>query len=330
MNILRPQQTTRAGLSQADLEAQKALQDRRRALGIKPPAPTESGGSCDPKNNVISFAGAVSRLKQSLRTPKVGDHVIQRTPDPKHIVKRWWLRVYMAARDLDVQQILARWRRDKQQTTKLAAAIRLYDALERADLDAVRREFPWIADALAAPKNARRSPPSYRSISNNKEEERGEVLSAEQIDARKTEVAERAAIDEMGQTTLDATGGDWRTDTRVRNQIKKWAKTGYVPAHIKAARLWWQDQDWRGKKGDPFMFNNLCEIIGGMLKYDVENMDLDMEEVSPYLAHEYWRKGKHEDAAPDQAGGQEGKESYAVAYERILRVIVEKAKGEQQ
>lgn len=209
-------------------------------------------------------------------------------PPPRPWLKRTRL---SRTRGESVRAIADRWESEETYTANLEQAILLQDAVNRGDLDAVRQLAPLLVAALESKQKQRRSLSSYRSRSIKREESKEEVESElERTERLAKEQEADAALEELGQAALEETGADWRVDKKTRNELEKRHAVGCTGRHVHAAAKYWTHKDWRGLKGDPFMFGNLLELIGRMLTQTDEQLEriLDGDAFDPYLNDSYY------------------------------------------
>src|SRR5579871_6530829 len=211
------------------------------------PAP-KHGGRTVPKNSQLpQLAAKRSRSKRSNRvTPgsKEPSVTLEQTS------KRFWIKVYMYPNNADVQPILARWRSQKSQAEKLAAAIRLFDAIERGDLDAVQETAPLLPTVLGTnlSKRNRKVDPLIESIDSK---ESGDQ-ETQQISA------------DLAQAIAEVTVCDLVVNRRaVTGLALRLHSAGYSPQDVRDwYERYWLLHDWRGKKGDRPTLKDVQRLIG--------------------------------------------------------------------
>ncbi|GEM_PF-5208591 len=165
-------------------------------------------------------------------------------------------------RDTDVERIVENWNVSGDGARNVAAAIRLYDAILRGDLDSVRQQVPLLAPALAAtferpkPRKKRNAAPVLESFDLNQDQDsliQGETQ--RDYDRRMAEMIPALA------TTC---GIDPALNEReLRRTADLIVRGGYlVEDLVYWHNQWWLVEDWRGRKGELPTLRDVREHLG--------------------------------------------------------------------
>src|SRR5258708_4684086 len=164
---------------------------------------------------------------------------------------RFWLKVFMSGKHKDVQPILERWSSQRKKAESLATAIRLWDAVERGDVDRVREIAPLLSAALGAgPVKRTRSSRSLLDLDSKRSKESEESKNAESSDGLSEAIAD--------VTYLDLVVNRWA----IRGAAKLLREGGYSAQDVRDwhERFW--PRDWRAQKGEAPTLELLKKGIG--------------------------------------------------------------------
>lgn len=158
----------------------------------------------------------------------------QRGDVPKDKAIRPWIKVRLGRTDLDVQPIIDQWTSQRKGALNVATAIRLYDAILRGDLDAVREICPLLVALVGTSQEAPADPP---------------VLDSDSVNQISTKAIKDSEGESVAAAIVEVTGFDYKLN---KSEIDKLAgqlvKGDYTADDIRRWYSgWWCLKDWRGR-----------------------------------------------------------------------------------
>lgn len=231
------------------------------------PALTQSASrSPQPIGQVISTMGHPVLKDKSTQpqntavlkdTPIAVDPVAAPRPPIQAVLKdrvsnehiRPWVKVRLPKGAFDVERIVGNWKAENQASPRLAAAIRLYDAVLQGNVEQIRQMVPLLGVALQPPppkRQKRAAPPPLES------------------DSLKIQDSESERGSDLAQAIVEVTAIDYQLNTRsVDTLATKLEQAGYTAEEVRRWHTeWWLVHDWRGKKGERPGLKQVQELIG--------------------------------------------------------------------
>lgn len=239
--------------------------------------------SVTPKSQRLTiFGNVLSNVTQSISEERAKKEKKTRVSDSKesvtHESKGFWIKLFLRATYIDVEQIIAKWTSEKKASVRVATAIRIYDAVMQGDIELARQIDPMFISAIQNAKKVRKNnftPPLIESDSVIK----GENEEEEEI--------EEVGFFNLLEAIRKVTGSDWRVNSKVSFEARRLVKAGYQAEHVYMFGLWFSENDWRGRdKQERPTFKDLLSRIGIIAKTDTVDPNLGQIWVSKVDAPE--------------------------------------------
>src|SRR5258706_6171495 len=215
-----------------------------------------------PKNRHNSGSvRSIGQIAANYPQPKSGPRVTAGSLEPEKAdtpdQKRFWVKVNMRAKDTRIQPIIEEWRTDRKLAENIAKAIDLLAAMERGDLDTVRRLAPMLPAALGSTES---SPKKTRKL------KRDPLLTPDSdsfIDSLESKIQGEEG-DQIVSALVKVTGADPIVERRRLNGLALRLRTaGYTAEDVLDwYQRYWLVLDWRGLKKEKTPLRRVKEVFG--------------------------------------------------------------------
>lgn len=202
---------------------------------------------------------------------------------------RSWLKIRMPADVDDVLNIVENWRLEKQAAPKVAAAIRLYAALEAEDVDYIRENCPKLITALEKALRKR----TTLSLKESDSYIERESAKSEEVEP---------AVEQIAEAVQTITG----RDRHLNRDVYQWAadlhKANYTAQDIERWHTHCWPNDWRAAKAaqecrvERPTLKIIRECIGQVR--DLAATQAELPAPNPYLDDPFFARDTDSDLLP--------------------------------